>query len=95
MAKVFGKAGRNATEESHRKEFQKISVTALLVMVALGVIGGYAIGSVFPVKGLPSCGLVTIDTLLLASVLLVVRWAKERFERFDRERIKWRKRSGG
>jgi hypothetical protein len=90
MAHVFGESGRSAAEESH-KQTKKLLVVAFVGIAALGFLGGYAIGAVFPIRGFPVGLVLTVTAVLWLVAWLMGKWAINKIDAIDRERMSWRK----
>jgi hypothetical protein len=90
MAQVFGQSGRNAAEESH-KQTKKLLIIAFGGIAALGFLAGYAIGAAFPIRAFPVGVVVTVTGLLWLVAWLIGKWAINKIDAVDRERLSWRK----
>ncbi len=74
MAQVFGKAGRNAAEESYKRT-RRFLLVAFVGIAVLSLIGGFALGSVLPIARLGWQPAVLVATLFWILVFLIGRWA--------------------
>ncbi len=90
MAQVFGTSGRNATEQSHQRT-KRLLVTGFVGIAALAVLGGYALGAAFPIRGFVLSWVLIINALLGLLIWLIGKWATDKIDTIDRERISWRK----
>ena len=94
MAQVFGTSGRNAAEQSHQRT-KRLLIAGLVGIAALALLGGYALGTVSPIRGLPLGWGLVIDALLLLLIWLIGKWATDKIDEVDRERMSWRKGAAG
>jgi hypothetical protein len=90
MAQVFGKSGRNAAEQSHKRT-KTLLVYAFCGIAGLGFLGGYAFGATFPLYRFVFGWVLLVDALLFALILLIGKWGTEKIDALDRERLSWRK----
>jgi hypothetical protein len=94
MAQVFGLSGRNAAEESHTRT-KRLLVYGFCGIAAFSLLAGYAIGAAFPIRGFALGWVLLIDTLLLLLVVLISKWASDKIDIMDRQRMAWRKGATG
>jgi hypothetical protein len=90
MAQVFGESGRNAAEQSHTHT-KRLLVVAFVGIAALAFIEGYAIGAAFPMRGFSPGGALLVGPLMLLIAWLIAKWASDKIDAIDRERMSWRK----
>jgi Nuclease-related domain len=90
MAQVFGQPSRNAAEQSFRQT-KNVLVVAMCIIGGLGVIGGYAIGAAFPIRGFPFLWVLLIDALMWIATWLIGKWGVQKIDAIDRQRMSWRK----
>lgn len=90
MAQVFGTSGRNAAEQSHQRT-KRLLVAGFVGIAALAVLGGYALGAAFPIRGFALSWVLIINALLGLLIWLISKWANDRIDLMDRERMSWRK----
>jgi hypothetical protein len=90
MAQVFGEPGRNAAEESFRQT-RNVLVAAMCAIGALGVIGGYALGGVFPIRHFSFGWLLLITALMCILMWLIGKLGTTKIDAIDRQRMSWRK----
>ncbi len=90
MAKVFGEAGRNAAEQFHLRT-KRLLIAGFTGIAALALIGGYAIGAAFPIRGFPLTWVLLISVLMAVLIWLIGKWASDKIDTIDRERMAWRK----
>jgi hypothetical protein len=94
MARILGESGRYVSEQATRRS-QTIRTLALITMAALGVIGGFAVGSSSRLVTLP-----LLSSALLAVALLLLMWlvgsrALHRIDELEKERDCMRKGAAG
>jgi hypothetical protein len=94
MAQVFGEPGRNAAEQSFRQTKQVLGI-AVCTIAAIAVIVGYMLGARFSYLRLPPGIVLGIGSVLLVAVCLVGKWAEDKIDSIDRERMAWRKGAAG
>jgi hypothetical protein len=90
MAQVFGEPGRNAAEESFRQT-KNVLVVAMCAIGALGVIGGYVFGRVFPIRHFSFGWMFLITALICIFIWLIGQWGTNKIDVIDRQRMSWRK----
>jgi hypothetical protein len=90
MAQVFGESGRNAAEQVHART-KRLLLAGFVAIAALAFIGGYAIGAAFPIRGFPLAWVALIGISMAFLVWLIGKWATNKIDTIDRERISWRK----
>jgi predicted acyltransferase len=86
----FGEPSRNAAEESYKRT-RRFLLVAFVGIAVLSLIGGFALGGVFPIARLGWQSAVLVATLFWILVFLIGRWALRRMDAIDRERMSWRK----
>jgi hypothetical protein len=90
MAKIIGEAARYTTDQSIRV-FQRMLVTTMLVIAVLGVFGG----AFFSISVLQwdrtSWGFLAMGLMGVVGALYVCQFQSERIDRYERERMNWRK----
>jgi hypothetical protein len=89
MAKVIGAAGRYTTEQSIRV-FQRMLITTMLLLVAIGVFEGAVISSLF--IGGRSFSISVLAAALLGALIIwhLCKAQHRRIDRLERERSNWR-----
>ena len=90
MAQVFGTSGRNAAEQSHQRT-KRLLIAGFGGIAALALLGGYAIGAAFPIRGFPLARVLAINALLWLLIWLISKRATDKIDAVDRERMSWRK----
>lgn len=90
MARVFGEPSRNAAEQSH-KHTKRLLVAGFVGSAALAFLGGYVIGAAFPIRGFPLGWILVINALMCLLIWLIGKWATDKIDEADRERMSWRK----
>jgi len=90
MAQIFGEPSRNAAEQSFRRT-RRLFVAAFVAIGALATLGGYGIGAAFPTRGFPAMWVLVIAALLFVLMWLISKWATDKIDAIDRERLAWRK----
>src|SRR5258708_1710788 len=90
MAQVFGTSGRNAADESHKRT-KRLLAYGFFGIATLALLGGYAIGAVLPIRGFGFPRVLVFDSVLLVVIVLIAKWATEKIDATDRDRMLWRK----
>jgi hypothetical protein len=90
MPQQFGTSGRNAAEQSHKRT-KRLLVVGFVGIAALSLLGGYAVGAAFPIRGFPLGWVLAINGLLWLLIWLIGKWATHKIDEVDRERMSWRK----
>jgi Nuclease-related domain len=90
MAQVFGESGRRAAAQLHART-KRLLVVGFVAIAALAFIGGFAIGAAFPIRGFPLGWIALISTVMALLIWLIGKWATDKMDTIDRERISWRK----
>src|SRR5438552_1735456 len=90
MAQIFGEPSRNAAEQSFRRT-RRLFVAAFVAIGALATLGGYGIGAAFPTRGFPAMWVLVIAALLFVLMWLISKWATDKIDAIDRQRLAWRK----
>jgi hypothetical protein len=90
MAQVFGASGRNAAEKSHQYT-KRLLVAAFVGIGALALLAGYAFGVAFPIREFSIEWVLVIIALMGLLSWLIGKWATDRIDEADRERMSWRK----
>ena len=90
MAQIIGEAARYTTDQSIRV-FQRMLMTTMLVIAALGVFEG----AFFSISVLQwdrtSWGFLAMGLMGVVGAFYVCRFQSERIDRYERERMNWRK----
>jgi len=58
---------------------------------ALGALGGYVLGAVFPIRGFPAVWVLLIAALLYLLMWVISKRATDKIDAMERERSRWRK----
>jgi len=90
MAQIYGEPSRNAAEQSFKRT-KSLLVAAFVAIGTLGVLGGYGLGAVFPIRGFPVVWLLLIAGLLCLVMWLISKWATDKIDAMERERSRWHK----
>jgi hypothetical protein len=94
MARVLGESGRYVSQEA-TKRLHAIWTLAIITMAALGVIGGFTVGSSSRLVTLPPLSSMFLSVALLMLMFLVARVAFRRMDELEKERESMRKGAAG
>ena len=90
MAKIIGEAARYTTDQSIRV-FQRMLLTTMVVIVGLGIFEGAFLSMIVLQSGRSSWAQLGLMALGLGWVVWICRFQNRRIDRYERERMKWRK----
>jgi hypothetical protein len=90
MAQFFGEPSRNADQQAFKRT-RKLLIVAFVAIGTLATLGGYGIGAAFPTRGFPATWVLVIAALLFVLMWLISKWATDKIDAIDRERLAWRK----
>jgi hypothetical protein len=90
MAQIFGQAGRNAAEVSHRHT-KKIVASGFLGISIIAFFSGYVAGGVFPIRAFHFGWILLVGIISCSLMWLIGKWATNKIDSIDRQRMAWRK----
>jgi hypothetical protein len=90
MAKIIGEAARYTTDQSIRV-FQRMLITTMLMIAALGVFEGAFLSIMVLEWDSTSWGFLAMGLMGVVGAFYVCQFQSERIDRYERERMNWRK----